>query len=230
MRGKYLVTTVLAITLMTAGGLLKAADNGMRARAESSFDEATRIANEMTAQRENTLQYAIRRAQEMAVDVKAAEEALKLEPARPATAGEVVSGSGRERTQNAYSAYAESLHAFRQFQDPERLEALLPALDSQSNRVRRAALEALRDGTVHDEAVLGKVRDMVTNDSDPSVQREALEVYARYGNRSEVLSLVQSLGRLNGPTRDIAVREWLRIEKEMADALLGDEQLEAARK
>jgi hypothetical protein len=45
--------------------------------------------------------------------------------------------------------------------------------------VRRAALEALRDGTVRDEALLARVRRRVSADPAPSVQRQALEVYVR---------------------------------------------------
>jgi hypothetical protein len=40
--------------------------------------------------------------------------------------------------------------------------------------------------------------------------------------------MVQSLGRVSGPARDIAVREWLRSEKEMAEAPLADKQVETA--
>ena len=193
-----------------SGNLSQAPD-----QAASSLEEATRIANELIAQRENPLQFAMRKAREAAAEAEAARKASESE-----TEG--------DQTQDRDRRYAESLRALGQFQDPERLEVLAPALGSDSKNVRTAALEALRDGTVGDVAVLDQVRSMATGDADPYVQRDALEVYVRYGDQSDVLSLVQTLGRASGPTRDIAVREWLRIEKERADADLGDQQLRQA--
>jgi hypothetical protein len=186
-------------------------------RAVSSLEEATRIANELIAQRENPLQFAMRKAREAAAEAEAARKASESE-------------AGGGQTQDRDRRYAESLRALGQFQDPERLEVLAPALGSDSKDVRTAALEALRDGTVNDDAVLDQVRSMATGDADPYVQRDALEVYVRYGDQSDVLSLVQSLGRTSGPTRDIAVREWLRLEKERAEAALPDQQLQSARR
>jgi len=180
----------------------------------SSMEEATRIANELMAQSENPLQHAMRKAREAATGAEGAQASPE--------AGE--DAQGRE------ARYADSLRALGQFPDPERLDVLAPALGAKSRTVRSAALEALRDGTVRDESVLGSVRGMATGDSDPIVQRQALEVYVRYADRSEVLALVQSMGRTSGPARDIAVREWMRIEKEIADAPLADQQLKSARR
>jgi hypothetical protein len=199
-------------------------------KAESSMDEATRIANQLLAQRENPMQYAMRKAREAAAEAEAAKEASDAELTRRAAAGEDASESGVDRAQGPDRVYADSLRALGQFQDSERLEVLSPALSSDIKDVRSAALEALRDGTVSDVAVLSEVRSMATGDSDPYVQRDALEVYVRYGDQDDVLSLVQSLGRTDGPTRDIAVREWLRIEKERADAPLANQQLKSAAK
>ena len=165
-----------------------------------------------------------------AAEAGAEEKAFDRELAGTVAAGDEAPEPEPDRAQRAFHTYAESLRALGHFHDPVRLDVLAPALHSQSTRVRRAALEALRDGTVRDEAVLGQVRGMATGDSDPSVRRDALEVYVRYGNPTDVLSLVQSLGRASGPTRDIAVREWLRIEKEMADTPLADKQLKRARR
>jgi hypothetical protein len=197
-------------------------------QAASSLDEATRIANELMAQREDPLHYAMRTAREAAAAAEAAQEAAEKEQARRATEGEDAAGLDDDHGQGAYKTYANALRALGQFQDSERLDVLAPALGSQSKEVRSAALEAMRDGTVADDTVLGQVRSMATGDADPYVQRDALEVYVRYGDQSDVLSLVQSLGRTSGPTRDIAVREWLRIEKERADAPLADQQLRQA--
>ncbi len=205
------------------GNTRQAADRG-----EHSLEEAIRIANELMAQREDPLQYALRQAREAAAAAGAAQEAAEKEQARRAAEGEDAAALD-DGPQDAYRAYADSLRVLGQFQDAERLDVLAPALGSTSTEVRSAALEALRDGTAsEDPTVLGQVRGMATGDADPFVQRDALEVYVRYGDQSEVLSLVQSLGRTSGPTRDIAVREWIRIEKERADAPLADEQLRQA--
>jgi hypothetical protein len=197
---------------------------------ESSLEEATRIAKELMAQREDPLQYALRKAREAAAQAEAARQAAEKEQADRSADGEDAAGPGGDERQRADVAYADALSALGQFQDPQRLDVLAPALGSDSTAVRSTALGALRDGTVSDEAVLDQVKTMVTSDPDPYVQREALEVYVRYGDQSEVLSLVQTLGRTSGPTQDIAVREWLRIEKERADAPLADEQLRQATK
>ena len=176
--------------------------------AAASMEEAARIADELIAQRENPLEHAMRQAREAAAKAAAAAKLPQGE-----------SGPDSER------GYADSLRALGAFQDPDRLSVLDPALDSRSKDVRAAALDALRDGTVRDESVLSRVRSLITSDPDPSVRRGALEVYARYGSPAEVLALVQSLGRTSGAARDIAVREWLRIERELAEASQADQQL-----
>jgi hypothetical protein len=210
---------------------LESADAGpVDATAESSLEEAIRLANELAAQQEDPLQFAMRRAQEAAAEAEAERQAHEQERARRAAEGNDAVEAGRGQPQDGYDRYADSLRALGRFQDPERIDVLAPALDSESRSVRGAALEALRDGTVTDAAVLDRVRGMITGDSEPGIQREALEVYVRYGNQSDVLSLVQSLGRVNGPTRDIAVREWIRIEKELAEAPLADQQLTSSRR
>lgn len=190
-KNNLLVTAVAAALCLSSSPFVAAAG------AVSSLEEASRIAGELLAHRENPLQSAIRTAQEAA---------------------------GDEARQ------ADSLRALGQFQDPARLDVLASALGSKNAKVRIAALEALRDGTVNDASVLSMVRNMVLKDPEPGVQREALEVFVRYGDQADALSLAQSLGRAGGPAQDIAVREWIRIEKEIADAPNADKQVAKARR
>lgn len=208
---------------------VETADSGPAdATNESSLAEAIRLANELAAQQEDPLQFAMRRAREAAAEAE--RQAREQELQRRAAEGEDATEARRGNPQDGYDRYADSLRELGRFQDPERMDVLAPALESESRTVRGAALEALRDGTVSDAAVLDRVRSMITGDSEPGIQRKALEVYVRYGDPSDVLSLVQSLGRVDGPTRDIAVREWIRIEKELAEAPLADQQLTSARR
>jgi hypothetical protein len=164
--------------------------------AETSLEEATRIANELAEAQEDPVSAAIERA-------KAAAAAAADAPEDPMSA---------ER-------YAEALGALQDVQDSRVLDVASQALQSPSYQARAAALRAIRynSETSSDPMLLGELSGVVTSDPNPQVRREALEVLVRYGDSAEVLSLVQTLGRTESPVRDIAVREWLRIEKEMQE-------------
>lgn len=203
--------------------------NGMPDRSKSSIEEANRIAEELASQQEDPLQYAMRKAKEAQAAIEEAMEQAKLERARRAAGGEDIGELDDSKAQIAYKTYAEALRALGEFQDAARMEVLAPALNSDNAMVRSAALDAMRDGTVYDADVLNQVLSLAIRDTDVGVQRGALEVYVRYADQADVLSLVQAIARAEGPTRDIAVREWLRIENEIADAALADAQLNQAR-
>lgn len=198
-------------------------------RSKSSIEEANRIAEELASQQEDPLQYAMRKAKEAQAAIEEAMEQAKLERARRAAGGEDIGELDDSKAQIAYKTYAEALRALGEFQDAARMEVLAPALNSDNAMVRSAALDAMRDGTVYDADVLNQVLSLAIRDTDVGVQRGALEVYVRYADQADVLSLVQAIARAEGPTRDIAVREWLRIENEIADAALADAQLNQAR-
>ncbi len=192
---------------------------------ESSREEAMRLARELAQQQEDPLTSALREAHEALAESEAARRRVEEERARRLAAGEDPTQIGVLAPDRRYAArYAQALAGLGVFQDAKRLEVLTPALEYDDTGVRMAALQALRDGTVHDPAVLSRVRELLIGDTDPRVQREALEVYVRYGDPEDVLSLVQMLGRTEGPMRDIAVREWNRIEMERAEAAAGDPQ------
>jgi hypothetical protein len=66
---------------------------------------------------------------------------------------------------------------------------------------------------------------------DDTVERAAIEVLARYGDQRQVMRLLEPLALSDGPNRDIAVREWIRIRDEQiareTAAREGDQQLRA---
>ncbi|MGH8583328.1 MAG: HEAT repeat domain-containing protein [Gammaproteobacteria bacterium] len=194
---------------------------------ESSREEALRLARELAQEQEDPLTSALREAQEALAENEAARRRVEEERTRRLATGEDPSQIGALGPDRQYAArYAQALAGLGAFQDAKRLEVLSPALEYDDTGVRMAALRALRDGTVHDPAVLSRVREMLIGEPDPGVQREALEVYVRYGDPDDVLSLVQTLARKEGPMRDIAVREWNRIEMEQAEAAAGDPQID----
>jgi len=116
--------------------------------------------------------------------------------------------------------YADALAALADYQDPRVADVAVSAMQSPSYAARASLLRVMRYNpeASADPDSLADLRGLVTNDPNPQVRREALEVLVRYGDSAEVLSLVQGLGRREGPVRDIAVREWVRIETEMAAA------------
>jgi hypothetical protein len=49
---------------------------------------------------------------------------------------------------------------------------------------------------------------------DDTVERAAIAVLGRCGNQKEVMRPLEPLALADGPNRDIAVREWIRIRNE----------------
>src|SRR5262245_19310905 len=92
-----------------------------------------------------------------------------------------------------------ALLALGDFQDPRTLEVLRPALRSDKAEVRKAALEAMRWGTVEDKPTLAEIRAMVTSDSDPAVRQAGLDVIVRYDDTSpETQALLKGLAAEEG--------------------------------
>ncbi|MEM8994106.1 MAG: HEAT repeat domain-containing protein, partial [Acidobacteriota bacterium] len=123
----------------------------------------------------------------------------------------------REEIPTAVHAYAASVGDLASHPSPETLDALTRAVQHEEPSVRLAALTALREGASQgrpNSAALLTARALITTDPDPRIRRQAFEAYCRWGDQDDVLVLSQSLGRRPGPVRDVAVREWLRIERE----------------
>ena len=123
-----------------------------------------------------------------------------------------------------------ALLALGNFQDPRILEVLEPALHSGKAEVRKAALEAMRWGTVEDKATLTEVRAMVASDSDPAVRQAGLDVIVRYDDENpETQALLKELAaEKGGAYRDFALHELERIEMETKARSLPDLQLQQA--
>jgi hypothetical protein len=92
----------------------------------------------------------------------------------------------------------------------------VPALEIGNRDARLAGLETLRElsrtgGTpTAVEAAIGAFETA----EDDTVERAAIEVLARYADQHTVMRLLEPLALSDGPNRDIAVREWLRIRDE----------------
>src|SRR5262249_35170130 len=121
-----------------------------------------------------------------------------------------------------------ALLALGDFQDPRTLEVLRPALRSDKAEVRKAALEAMRWGTVEDKPTLAEIRAMAASDSDPAVRQAGLDVLVRYDDTSpETHALLRDLATEEGGAyRDFAQRELERIEMEAKARSLPDPQLQ----
>jgi len=126
-------------------------------------------------------------------------------------------------------AQIKAMLALGGFQDPRTLEVLQPALHSERADVRKAALEAMRDGTVSDAAALAEVRALATGDPDPVVRRAALDVLVRYDESGEARALLKTLAAdKDNPFRSFAQTQLRRMEEEEAQRSGPDLQLQRA--
>jgi hypothetical protein len=127
------------------------------------------------------------------------------------------------------TALIKALLALGSFQDARTLEALHPALQSDKGEVRRAALEAMREGTVSDAVVLADVRAMVTWDPDPEVKQAALDVVVRYDEGVEGRALLKVLAAdKSSALSKLAAAELRRMEEEDEQRRLPDTQVRQA--
>jgi HEAT repeats len=114
------------------------------------------------------------------------------------------------------------------YQDPQALKVLGPALHFHAPAVRKAALEAMREG-VQDPATLAEVRYKVTDDPDPEVRQAALEVLVRYDESPDARRVLEKLAsEPRGAYRDFARRELDRMDHEADARSRPDPQLQAA--
>ena len=196
----------------------KTAREGARPRTteSASLKEAREIAARLDAERSDPVELALA---ELAAVQGYRTAQLALAEVERAAAGDA---------EDEVSDYASRLEALGPSQDPRTLAALAPALADPSEQVRSASLRALRHGAAKasDAPVLGTVRQLAAEDPDPRVQREAFEVFARWGDEREALAMAQALGRSPGPLQQAAVREWIRLEREIAEREAGLDALQ----
>jgi hypothetical protein len=133
----------------------------------------------------------------------------------------------------AREAYLEAIDDLNSHDEARTVEALAPALETDDRDARLAGLETLRElsHTARAPAAVDAAMNAFETAEDDTVERAALEVLARYGDQREVMRLLEPLALSDGPNRDIAVREWIRIrDEEIAReraAREGDPQLRA---
>ena len=193
----------------------------------NTLEEATAIAARLTAEQEDPMTLAIDR-------VKLAKTALDEITIKARTFGEIsndydfVDDEVGGEYEAAMEQYTSSIQALGRFPHPNTLSALTPAVNHENTQVRLSALTALREGAAKDpnEPILNTVRETILVDPSPEIRREAFEVYCRWGNQADLLSLSMELGRKANPVQDLAVREWIRIEKELQALAEGADTLQ----
>jgi len=130
------------------------------------------------------------------------------------------------RTTTDPERQAEALASLGNFQDTRTLEVLRPALQSDHQEVKRAVLEAMRDGGVQDPVALEEVRRLAEQDPDASVQAAALEVLVRYDSSREGRALLEKLAEEEqGVFRDFAQQHLQRMDEEEQASRSGADQI-----
>ncbi|MGH6903304.1 MAG: hypothetical protein ACREIR_11250, partial [Geminicoccaceae bacterium] len=133
----------------------------------------------------------------------------------------------------ARQAWLDTIDNLNTHDEARTVEALVPALEVDDRDARLAGLETLRElsHTARTPAAVDAAMGAFATADDDTVERAAIEVLARYGDQKEVMRLLEPLALSDGPNRDIAVREWIRIRDEQIArdkaARAGDPQLRA---
>lgn len=157
----------------------------------------------------------------------AAEAIARIEDARDAF--EAARGGPNEA--EAKEAYRDAIGDLNTHDEARAVEALVPALETDDPDARLAGLETLRElsHTARTPAAVDAAMSAFETADDDAVERAALEVLVRYGDQREVMRLLEPLALSDGPNRDIALREWIRIRDEQIArqnaARTGDRQL-----
>jgi hypothetical protein len=134
----------------------------------------------------------------------------------------------------AKEAYLDAIDDLNSHDEARTVEALVPALEIDDRDARLTGLETLRElsHTGRTPAAVDAAISAFETAEDDTVERAAIEVLARYGDQQEVMRLLEPLALSDGPNRDIAVREWIRIHDEQIAreriAREGDPQRRAA--
>jgi hypothetical protein len=157
----------------------------------------------------------------------AGEAIARMEEARDAF--EAARGGPNEA--EAREAYLDAIDDLNTHDEARTVEALVPALEIDDRDARLAGLETLRElsHTARTPTAVDAAMSAFATADDDTVERAAIEVLARYGDQRQVMRLLEPLALSDGPNRDIAVREWIRIrDEEIARetaAREGDQQL-----
>jgi hypothetical protein len=166
----------------------------------------------------------------LAPPVVAGEAISRREEARDAC--EAARGGPNEA--EAREAFVEALGDLDSHDEARAVDALVPALDMDDRDARLAGLESLRwlSETGRNPDAVGAAMSAFETAEDDAVERAALEVLVRYGDQQQVMRMLEPLALSDGPNRDLAVREWIRIKDEQLArqnaARTGDPQLGGA--
>jgi hypothetical protein len=116
----------------------------------------------------------------------------------------------------ARDAYLDAIEDLNTHDEGRAVEALVPTLETDDRETRLAGLETMRElsHTARTPTAVEAAVGAFETAEDPTVERAAIEVLARYGDQREVMRMLEPLALSDGPNRDIAVREWLRIRDE----------------
>jgi hypothetical protein len=138
----------------------------------------------------------------------------RLEDARDAL--EAARGGPNEEA--AREAYLDAIAGLDTHDESRAVEALLPTFEMDDRDARLAGLETLRElsHTARTPAAVEAAMTSFEIADDPEVERAALQVLVRYGDPQEVMRLLEPLALADGPNRDLAVREWIRIKDEQS--------------
>jgi hypothetical protein len=138
----------------------------------------------------------------------------RLEDARDAL--EAARGGPNEEA--AREAYLDAIAELDTHDESRAVEALLPTFEMDDRDARLAGLETLRElsHTARTPAAVEAAMTSFEIADDPEVERAALQVLVRYGDPQEVMRLLEPLALADGPNRDLAVREWIRIKDEQS--------------
>lgn len=136
-------------------------------------------------------------------------------------------GEPSEEYMQSQREYLDALAYLGNFDDSRAVEALVsPLSDDALPEARLTALESLAglSATQENPGAVNKALSIATISQDSHEQRAALEVIVRYAAAEDVLPIIEQLALSDGPNRDLAVREWLRIKEEQAARLRIEEE------
>ena len=202
--------TMMALVMATSVTAQRPVMDQESVRSRTSLEEATAIAARLLSRQQSPVAAAIGEV----VEAREMLDSVAISPGSP----------GFEQLEGEYeravARYADRLLELGATPDRSTLGVLSAAIHHSDDRVRMAVVTALREGAANDpsEPILIDVRALATGDPSPEIRRQAFEAYCRWGNQDDVLSLATALGRVAGPLQDLAVREWLRIERERESA------------
>jgi len=152
----------------------------------------------------------------------AGEAIARLDEARDA----FEAARGGPNAAEAREAYLDAIEGLSTHDEARAIEALVPALEMDDRDARLAGLETLRElsHTARTPAAVDAAISAFETADDDTLERAAIEVLTRYGDQREVMRLLEPLALSDGPNRDIAVREWIRIrDEDLARAKAGKE-------